>query len=229
MPRKKIIGWCTVEGCDRPLKTMGLCQYHYNKKRLEEKPERAKAGLRGHPFYSLWFERKQAEQLCDEWLDFSTFIIGISPKPEGNYFLLRKTNGLFGPDNFEWREHLERKRGESKKDWYARKWAARQAANPGMERARSLKRYYGFTVEQYDAIEKAQNGLCAICGQKETTFDGRTGTIRRLSVDHNHTTNKPRELLCWRCNGTIGRVEENTELLQSMIAYLNKHNGVNNV
>lgn len=35
---------------------------------------------------------------------------------------------------------------------------------------------------------------CAICGKSSSTFK------KRLSVDHNHKTNKIRGLLCFRCN-----------------------------
>lgn len=227
MPRKKIIGFCTIEGCERPLKTTtGLCHYHYNKKRLEEKPERARAGLRGHPFYQLWFERKQLKLLCWEWSHFPYFIEGISPKPDGEFFLVRiRESEPFGPTNFKWVEHLRRKPNETNSEWWSRKLEARKSANINLESDRNIKRKYGLTRVEYDEKLKNQNYVCAICKEPETAFDARTNTLRRLAVDHNHKTGVIRDLLCWRCNGTIGRINENLDLVKSIEEYLIKHNG----
>jgi len=226
MGRPKIEGVCKIWGCDNPLSAKGFCQYHYNKDRLERDPTVAKAGLRGHPFYHLWFERKSFDLLCDEWLQFQNFIDGVSPKPEGNYFLVRLDGTKpFGPNNFKWQEHLKRKKGELKKEWYARKWAARQAANPSMESDRNIKRNFGIDRKQYNEILKSQNNGCAICGKFETSINANTGTIKKLAIDHCHNSKKIRGLLCWRCNGTIGKVNDDIELLQKMINYLIKHKG----
>lgn len=224
-----IKGNCIVEGCDRPIKGHGYCPSHYQLWKKHGKAEKLKREKRSHPFYHLWFERKHADLLCEEWLDFTNFVKGISPKPEGNYILVRVTSDLYGPTNFKWMEHLKRKDGENKKDWHARKWAARQAANPGMERARNYKRFYDFTVEKYEEMVSNQNGLCAICGKPETSVDAKAGTLKRLAIDHDHSTGKVRELLCWICNSTLGRVDDNIELLYKMIAYLVKHKEPSNV
>jgi recombination endonuclease VII len=223
---------CSIEGCNKLVDRKGWCNAHYlkfYKTHPDYKPRdiHFNGEKRSHPFYMLWFERKQGGYLCEEWLDFKTFVKDISPKPEGNFFLLRIDGKKpFGPDNFRWQEHLKRKEGESKKDWWARKRIARIAANPSMERDRNLKRVFGLTREQYGEKLKIQNFVCAICEEPETTADARTGTIRNLAVDHCHNSNKIRELLCWRCNGTLGKVEDNIELLQKMINYLNKHKEV---
>ena len=50
-------------------------------------------------------------------------------------------------------------------------------------------------------VEK-QNGVCAICGNPETATSH--GTIRRLSVDHDHETGEVRGLLCSKCNFALG-------------------------
>lgn len=223
MPRRKIIGWCSIEGCQRPLKSLGLCQYHYNKKRLEEKPDRAKAGLRGHPFYHLWFERKQNGILCESWLDFEEFIKGVSPKPEGEFFLVRLTNKPFGPDNFKWEEHLRRRPDEGLSEWWARKRASRIAANPSLESDRNIKRKFGLTRDCYNKKLEEQNFVCAICGEDEKAIDGKSNTTKKLAVDHNHKTGKIRDLLCWRCNTTIGKINEDLDLIDKMKAYLIKH------
>jgi hypothetical protein len=48
-----------------------------------------------------------------------------------------------------------------------------------MSRKSKLKRRYGLTIEQFDALLAAQNGVCAICCRPETHKK-----YARLSVDH---------------------------------------------
>lgn len=91
---------------------------------------------------------------------------------------------------------------------------------------RRLKRVYGISQNEYDILFNKQNGKCAICENPETTIDPRNHKIRRLSVDHSHDKDsKIRELLCQKCNITLGNVNDNINLLEKMINYLRKHNG----
>jgi hypothetical protein len=80
-----------------------------------------------------------------------------------------------------------------------------------------LKRAYGITAEEYDAMVIAQSGVCAIC--KDGTAGGR-GPDSRLAVDHNHTTGEVRGLLCSMCNQGIGMFKDNPDFLQKAIDYL---------
>lgn len=214
---------CSVEGCGKPHRARGFCNNHYSQKYAAKEFDIKNENFRNHPLYVIWWHRKSNGYLCKAWLNIETFIKDVSPKPDGEYFLVRLRNEPFGPDNFKWQEHLKRKEGESKKDWWARKRAARIAANPSMESDRNIKRKYNLTREQYNEKLKNQNFACAICEQNETSVDARTGTIKGLAVDHNHKTGKIRDLLCWRCNGTIGKINENLDLLEKMKAYLIKH------
>jgi len=63
---------------------------------------------------------------------------------------------------------------------------------------------YGLTAAAYAALLELQGGVCAICGRPETIVDTRRGIVRRLCVDHDHTTNRVRGLLCHRCNVNLG-------------------------
>lgn len=222
MPRNT--GPCCIENCNGKNELRGYCKYHYH--HLKNKGDLKKIQFgdkRNHPLYILWWQRKIDNYLCAKWLDFYEFVKDVSPKPEGNYLLVRLRNELFGPDNFKWQEHLKRKEGEANKDWWARKRVARIAANPSMESDRNIKRVFGLTRDSYNDLLKEQDGVCAICRKPETAIDGKTGTLKKLAVDHCHNSKKIRELLCWRCNGTLGKVNDNVELLQAMIDYLNKH------
>jgi hypothetical protein len=72
----------------------------------------------------------------------------------------------------------------------------------------------GWTTELYEAVEIAQGRVCAVCKKK---------TNKRLSGDHNHTTGKPRGLLCNNCNTGLGMFEDNPHLLEEAAAYLRKY------
>lgn len=219
---------CSVDGCEeRDDGALGMCRVHYMRHRHHGHTGLVReGGKRSHPLYSLWFDRKTHGYLADEWLDFRRFVSDISPVPEEHSFLVRLDGGLpYGPDNFKWQPHLKRRSGESKKDWHARKWAARVAANPSMNRTRDLKRRFGLSVEDYEALQAAQDGRCAICRGVETSVDPKTGTLKGLAVDHCHRTNRVRGLLCFRCNTTIGRVGEDIALVDAIREYLVTHTG----
>jgi len=73
-----------------------------------------------------------------------------------------------------------------------------------------LKRKYGITLEQYEAMHRKQGGVCAICGQTETALHVRGGA-KRLAVDHDAITGVVRGLLCQRCNLNIGQWNHSPE------------------
>jgi hypothetical protein len=88
--------------------------------------------------------------------------------------------------------------------------------------AARIKREYGITIEQYEALFAAQEGRCWICQR-------RPGKMR-LAVDHDHTccAKTPtcgkcvRGLLCKVCNQTlIGRgARERLDILLRAVHYL---------
>jgi hypothetical protein len=84
--------------------------------------------------------------------------------------------------------------------------------------ASHIKRKYGITLAAYDAVLASQNGGCAICG---STKAGRP-MGRRLLIDHNHTTQEIRGLLCHRCNAAIGLFGDDADLVAKAAAYLRK-------
>lgn len=69
----------------------------------------------------------------------------------------------------------------------------------------------------------AQAGVCAICQQIDRDVDKRTGKNRSLAVDHCHTTDKIRGLLCGDCNRALGLMKENSGAIMNMIRYLASH------
>jgi len=89
------------------------------------------------------------------------------------------------------------------------------------QRTQDLKKY-GLSVDQYDAMFVAQHGVCAVCLKVETTFDPRCGKVRKLAVDHDHTTGRVRGLLCRECNTGLGHFKDSPSLLRMATAYLEK-------
>lgn len=84
----------------------------------------------------------------------------------------------------------------------------------------SWLRLYGLTVDGYEAMLRAQDGVCAICLKPERFIDARTGEPRRLAVDHDHVTGRVRGLLCGRCNRTLGHMDEDVDSLIRAADYL---------
>lgn len=80
-----------------------------------------------------------------------------------------------------------------------------------------FNRRYNITTEEYNKLNEIQKGLCAICN-KECSKN------KKLSVDHNHDTDKIRGLLCHNCNILIGAAREDIVILINAINYLNTFN-----
>lgn len=85
-------------------------------------------------------------------------------------------------------------------------------------RAKTKIRHYNLSSDQFKLLMKNQNEKCATCG---LSF----GLSRDdcPHVDHNHSTNKVRGLLCGKCNVALGYAKENINTLKAMIKYLKKY------
>lgn len=90
-------------------------------------------------------------------------------------------------------------------------------------RAHWLRRNYGIGLNDYADLWFAQGGVCAICGRPETMKHYRDGTPWMLTVDHCHTTQRVRALLCNACNLGIGHFADSVDRLERALAYLRKH------
>ncbi len=112
-----------------------------------------------------------------------------------------------------------------------RKYAATNSAKLLYNRMHShLKQKFNLTHNDYEQMLALQNGLCAICKQPETLkgrkskrFPEHAVLVKRLSVDHNHSSGKIRELLCHNCNVLLGNAKDSIKILQDAISYLKKH------
>lgn len=74
---------------------------------------------------------------------------------------------------------------------------------------RRLKYQYNTTEEHIESLKAIQKGKCAICEQE-----------KRLVIDHCHSNQNVRGLLCNNCNTGLGQFMDNVEFLESAIEYL---------
>ena len=79
-----------------------------------------------------------------------------------------------------------------------------------------LRRTFGISAAEFDAMLAVQGGCCAVCGVEQTT-DGRA-----FRVDHDHETGRVRGLLCHSCNVAIGLLKDDVVVLAQAIAYLER-------
>ena len=92
------------------------------------------------------------------------------------------------------------------------RYAANKEKYAARNKQQTLKHKYGLTIEAYTAMLQVQFYKCASCGEKFDTDN--------VCVDHDHTTNEVRELLCRSCNSlAIGDVDR----LEKVVAYLKRH------
>lgn len=80
----------------------------------------------------------------------------------------------------------------------------------------ALKREFGITLRQYEAVLHSQGSACGIC---QTDKPGGTGTF---AVDHCHGSGEVRGLLCSNCNTALGLFKDSEESLLKAIIYLRK-------
>jgi hypothetical protein len=105
-------------------------------------------------------------------------------------------------DGFECKTKKRDGRRERGKDWPSR--------SPEKRRNEILKRKYGITSADYEAMRAKQEGRCAIC----------TRESEKLVVDHCHATGVVRGLLCQLCNISLGYLEDDPYSAVSAAKYL---------
>jgi hypothetical protein len=75
-----------------------------------------------------------------------------------------------------------------------------------------LKREYGLTIDEWEALFESQSRSCVICGTTESSPYWHT--------DHCHSTNTVRAILCFQCNTGLGHFRDRPELLLLAHAYM---------
>jgi hypothetical protein len=78
-------------------------------------------------------------------------------------------------------------------------------------RDQNLRRNYGISLAEFEAILAHQDHACAICRERFTNTP---------HVDHDHDTRVVRGLLCSHCNHGLGCFGDDIEIMESAIDYL---------
>lgn len=110
----------------------------------------------------------------------------------------------------EYRERNREKLARRARERYAENPHARREGN----RRSFIKARYGITHDEKYALLAQQGGRCAICGTDEPP------TKTRWHVDHCHSTNIVRGILCQHCNNMLGMAKDRPEIFERAISYL---------
>ncbi|MEU9650129.1 endonuclease VII domain-containing protein [Streptomyces sp. NPDC048110] len=76
-------------------------------------------------------------------------------------------------------------------------------------RAGHLKRQYGITEAERDALITSQGGVCCICLAAPAAH-----------VDHCHETGRVRGVLCFSCNAALGQFKDRPDAIRRAAAYV---------
>jgi hypothetical protein len=90
-------------------------------------------------------------------------------------------------------------------------WRVEKKRRSAASHERRSKSTYG--LDDYWGLYKFQGSKCPICLRA-------TGASRRLSVDHDHKTDKVRGLLCRPCNTMLGHGRDDPEFFARAVNYL---------
>lgn len=91
-----------------------------------------------------------------------------------------------------------------------------KSQSPQQHRQNNYRTNYNISIDDYDKMLAEQNGCCAICTSNIS------GKRKFFAVDHDHTTNIVRGLLCDKCNLGIGQFNDSPEQLDMAARYLRK-------
>lgn len=95
-------------------------------------------------------------------------------------------------------------------------------ASPRAKEARykaDVHRIYGVSGKQLEELRQAQDNKCAGCGHEDVP----SSKTKKLQLDHDHKTGKPRGLLCGNCNKCLGLVGDVPQVLRTLADYLETH------
>lgn len=218
---------CSVFGCTNKAIVKGLCDKH--RKRLErhghiEATRPNDWGKREeHPLYKSWCSlRRSKTPYCKEWMDFWKFVKDLKVRPSEKHKIARQDSTKpYSKENFYWKEPLIEMSKSTEELSQQAAWMRKyRQKHPERFQNSSLKKHYGITLEDYNALHDKQKGNCAICGNPEVRII--RDKVIKLAVDHCHQTGNIRGLLCSNCNTGIGALKHDIDRLKTAIEYLEK-------
>jgi len=218
---------CEVSECGKFVVSHGLCDKHRQRLRKQGHLEPTRAHDWGkrekHPLFYVWvgLRRHRLDKISKEWAsDFWVFVADVTERPSKNHYLRHIDAEVeIGKDNWHWVERASTSTEEHKH--YAKGWAREdRKRNPRKYKDKMLRKSYGISIEEFEAMQKAQDNKCAICNKTEKAKNPKTGEVRELAVDHCHNTGRVRSLLCTNCNRGLGGFMDDVELLRKAVEYL---------
>lgn len=90
------------------------------------------------------------------------------------------------------------------------------------DRCHNLSRRYKTTYQEIKAMWEEQGGACALCATPLELDNTVRNQADAVHVDHCHSTNDIRGLLCRHCNLLLGHAKDRVVVLQAAIRYLRK-------
>jgi hypothetical protein len=227
--------FCTVEGCNK-VPTGKLCamhrsRWHRNKsfddprKQFKNDPNHSNGTLKickkhgDLEHRNIYIVPGTKHMMCKICQHHNQTQRRCSRKSQENYFEQRKELKDFSCCHCKQIKPLD----NFTKYWISRKSPICIECHRKFGRKSLLKKNFNMTLEEYEVISQSQNNKCAICKQHETVIHHSTKKLSCLSVDHNHSTNKNRGLLCQLCNFGIGYFKDSPDLLREAALYLEKY------
>lgn len=96
-------------------------------------------------------------------------------------------------------------------------------------RDRKLRLRYNISSDKVTEMYKLQKGRCSICNSRGDVHELGFTKYPTFHIDHCHSTDKVRGLLCSECNMGLGKFRDDVERLKRAIKYLKKHRRKKNV
>lgn len=118
--------------------------------------------------------------------------------------------------NKPWQDFLTKSGYRAKRCAQCRSYRDKSRAKPDVKARAKLtmiKRVYGLTLEDLEAMKLAQEGKCGCC----------TNPIEGYYIDHCHKTGVIRGLVCMPCNTGLGLFKDDPERLRNAAAYLEQN------
>ncbi|MCK4793253.1 MAG: endonuclease VII domain-containing protein [Desulfobacteraceae bacterium] len=112
----------------------------------------------------------------------------------------------------KWRKNNPQKCASYTKNW--RKKNPEKAKTQW--RRKHLREKYGISLEEYESMINAQNGLCGLC---QKPLDNGC----QIDVDHCHVTGTVRTVLHSKCNRLLSCANDDIDTLKKAILYLDSH------